>query len=1131
MPDSNGSNIPGSDETDLSLAEWLAEVGDRIACGESVDLGGLTADDPGKAERLRRLVPALEMMARLWNRPGPPTEPSDGGGRAGGGLLGPLGDFVTVRELGRGGMGVVYEAMQVSLNRPVALKILPAVSADDPSRLRRFRVEAQAAACLSHPHIVPVYLVGSDGGTHFYAMKLVEGKTLARVIAEARRATARTGRRAGPTPREAAALAKQAAEALQYAHEQGIVHRDVKPSNLLVEAPGWLWVTDFGLARVPGAADLSSPGALLCTLRYASPEQVVGDRAGVNHRTDVYSLGATLYELVSLRPAFPIDDRIALLKAIAGREPVPLRRLDPSVPRDLETVVAKAMAKDAARRYATAGELADDLGRFLDDRPIKARPAGRSDRLGKFARRHRGAAAAAVAFVAVGAAAAVGASLWRQGILAGHNRELAVALRRAERNEWVNRKLWYGSQIRLARQEFAAGQVEFAQEVLDGLRPGPRDRDPRGFEWFHLRRLFGRDLSLLFGHEEGVTALAVSADGKTLATGDRGGTVVFWDLDRWRERARRKLARGPVRGLVFSPDGKVAACWTDAPVDLTLLDASAARVLGVLGGLRGEVRGARFTPDGATLAALDVGPGPDGAPARAAFFPLQGGPSGSTAGPKPVPCDRLAFSRDGRFLATSAGRGAVTLREAADGREVTVFPGYFEAISSIAFTPDGALLAARHEGGMTFWDVATGDQSVLTEVPGDGRARFAENGARGPAFPLEFDDRAAWMVDPRAKPEVIELAGDVTGPGAFAFAPAGAPWLVAGARFRGTGVWDAGGRSVAWFPHPRSYENALAAAPDGASLFVAAGDDVRVRRWRVGADKPEPSVRIQAHRSEAWSLAFTPDGSAVISSADDHTVRLWDPRDGAPRGVFRGHTALVSSVAASPEGARFASASFDGTVRVWDLSSGRTYRTLRGHEGRVRTVAYAPGGVCVASGGNDRTVRVWDVESGTAVRTFAGLPSIVRAVAFDPGGGRLAAALDDGAVLVWDLRSAAGPRSLARGKPAASVAFSPDGRTLAVGDDGGRVTCWDAATWARGPSFKGSDAPVWGLAFNDDGRTLAAACGDAKVRLWDPATGEVLLLLEGHERRVNAVAFSPDGRTLASASHEGVVRLWLSDRP
>jgi serine/threonine protein kinase len=335
-----------------------------------------------------------------------------------------LGDYRILREVGRGGMGIVYEAEQVSLGRRVALKVLPLASALDPRQLQRFRIEAQAAALLHHPHIVPVYAVGSDRGLHYYAMQFIHGPTLADIIrdlASSKRAEAAIGTSSIPTAaglssqgrdfaRAAARLGQQAAEALDHAHSLGVLHRDVKPSNLMVDPQGDLWITDFGLARVASESDLTRTGDLLGTLRYISPEQA-GGRSPVDHRADIYSLGVTLYELLTLRPAFHAADRHALLRSITQDEPPGPRRVDPSIPRDLETIVLKAMAKEPASRYRSARELAEDLARFRSDRSIQARRPGPLELVARWSRRHRPAVVTStiVALLTLGVAAGL---LW-----------------------------------------------------------------------------------------------------------------------------------------------------------------------------------------------------------------------------------------------------------------------------------------------------------------------------------------------------------------------------------------------------------------------------------------------------------------------------------------------------------------------------------------------------------------------------------------------------------------------------------------------------------------------------------------------------------------------------------------------
>jgi tetratricopeptide (TPR) repeat protein len=365
-----------------------------------------------------------------------------------------LGDFRILREIGRGGMGVVYEAEQKSLRRRVALKVLPFAAGLDPKRLARFRIEVQAAARLHHSNIVPVYAVGEEAGVHFTAMQFVQGRPLDAVIRElratgnkrscdgSRSAEAASITSSGSTRNRAffravAELGIQAADALDHAHEMGVVHRDVKPSNLLVDTDGTLWVADFGLAELEDAASEAGTQGLAGTLRYASPEQVKGRRTPMDHRTDVYSLGATLYELIALRPAFSGENRAALLHHIALDEPPRLRRTNPAVPPPLETIVHAAMAKTPDERYASARALSEDLRRYLADRPIEARRSSLFRRSIQWVRRHRAlsTAAAGILVVLVAFLAVTTAVLWQEREAnAAALRTTEASARRAEAN-------------------------------------------------------------------------------------------------------------------------------------------------------------------------------------------------------------------------------------------------------------------------------------------------------------------------------------------------------------------------------------------------------------------------------------------------------------------------------------------------------------------------------------------------------------------------------------------------------------------------------------------------------------------------------------------------------------------------
>ncbi|WP_422926741.1 tetratricopeptide repeat protein [Singulisphaera sp. PoT] len=517
-----------SDSLDPALLDLVEEFSARILAGEGLDFDTIAREHPECAEALRELMPAMLDLAELGRIE--EAAKDEGAGEVDDDEPRVFGGFRIVREVGRGGMGIVYEAEQVALKRFVALKVLPAVAALDPRALKRFELEAQVAGWLQHPRIVPVHDVGIVDRVPYYSMQFIEGGSLADLIRELRglvdaggarptdqgdenglstlalgllsgrfappRGDSSSGRTSGVFNsgtdfheatgqgssirgrayfRTVARLGMQAADALAYAHEQGIVHRDIKPANLLLDPRGELWVADFGMADVQGDAGVTQTGDMPGTLRYMSPEQARGKRALVDRRTDLYSLGATLYELLTLRPAVVGEDRQDILRCISEEEPTPIRRINPAVPVDLATILSKAMAKDPLNRYETARHLADDLERFLDGRPISARPVGPLVRAWRWSRRkpmQAGLAAGLAAAIVVGFAGITWS--WREAV---HQKRLlqvaeADARRQAAKADAINRFLIEGLLIQAEPSNSPVERHVTLLEVLDRASQG-----------------------------------------------------------------------------------------------------------------------------------------------------------------------------------------------------------------------------------------------------------------------------------------------------------------------------------------------------------------------------------------------------------------------------------------------------------------------------------------------------------------------------------------------------------------------------------------------------------------------------------------------------------------------------------
>jgi WD40 repeat protein/serine/threonine protein kinase len=1038
------------------------------------------------------------------------------------------GQYEIEAEHARGGLGRVLIARDRRFGRRVAIKELLA-----PTRraVARFVREAMVSARLQHPSIVPVYDAGrwSSGGL-FYAMKLISGRSLRELVDEAK------------TLDERLALVPHilaVADAMAYAHSHGIIHRDLKPSNVMIGSFGETVVIDWGLAKdlsqqggepwedvsnevtpVSSGEELTVVGAVLGTPQYMPPEQARGE--AVDARADVYAIGALLFTLMVGKAPYTGATAAEILKKVKLAEPSLFDALPAGVPKDLEAILRKAMARRPEDRYDTALELADDLRRFLEGQLVNAHEYSQLTLLWRWLVRHRilvAVVALCAAILVAGGSYSVRRIVRERQVALDRSNDLVLAQARTslERDPtqtlaWLKtlpaRAVDEGTIRNLALDALSRGTARHVfRNDADRWVPGAASPDGRWLALGDRRSLFVWDLKegrvvARLPTEREIARMSFSPDGKTVAfTLWEKQSLQLWDRT---TGAMRELpgGAGAIEHLAFSRDGKWLVVSRSGPqLELVELASGRPRVWG--DHMHSGRLDVRLSPDGRRLAYAGI----DG---RIHLAEVEGGALRRLEGVGEARA--LAFSPDGRHFAAGGTGGTLWLWDL-EGEGRRSLRGHTRDVECLQFSPDGRrLLSAGLDGAVRLWEVGSGAGQALGEH--EGGATWATFSSDGERVASAGQDRLVrlWFL---ATGDRRVLRGH-TGPVQRVDFLGDGDHLMSASVDRTTRIW-ALPKAPAQVLQARNWITTVAFSPD--ERYLAAGDqDGLVWRWDRGTGKV---AAWPGHRRNVVSVAFSPDGRTVASASLDGTVRLWEVTSGASH-ILTGHTSDVLKVAFAPDGQLLASTGRDGTLWLWDVATGKG-RSLPGHQGEARALTFSPDGRLLASAGSDGLVLLTDMATGRS-RSLRGHALAVPSVSFSHSGRWLVSGGADGTMRLWDVAS--GRVQLLTRQPLGlrDVIFSLNDRLVAAaGEDGLVLVCGLGPGTCR--SLVGHSERISKVDFSPDGRLLASAGHDRAVRLWDVSSG-LLVGLHHHDEAVNQVVFSPDGHWLVSAGADLTARLW-----
>jgi WD40 repeat protein/serine/threonine protein kinase len=1092
---------------------------DDLAAREAY-LDQACAGDGLLRQRIAGLLGALGRAGGFLESPGAAVEPGETvdcpsavPAETEGGVVGP---YKLLEQIGEGGFGAVYMAEQSQpVRRRVALKVLKP-GMDTKQVVARFEAERQALAIMDHPNIAKVFDGGATpSGRPYFVMELVRGVPITGFCDQNQL-----------NPQQRLELFIPVCLAVQHAHQKGIIHRDIKPTNVLVTLHDGIpvpKVIDFGIAKamvqpLTERTLFTGFAQMVGTPLYMSPEQTEMGGLDVDTRTDIYALGVVLYELLTGTTPFDRDrfkkagydeirrvirdeepvrpsTRISTLGPAAGpisvcrrSDPLRLRRL---VRGELDWVAMKCLEKDRNRRYESASALAADIQRYLRDEPVQACPPSAWYRFRKLARRNRrtlvmGTVLASAAFGGVATLAVSTALVWKA------NQDLKASVERERREAYFQR-------ITVAHREPSTDNLAAALRAL-----GECPEELRGLEWHYLMRLCKVE-PLVIRDKTGVIGAAFSPDGERLACAGGDGTVKIRDSRTGKRLQEFAAHERAACSVVFHPDGRhLATAGADGLVKIWNLDDGREVFREKCDALRKF--GAAYTvafrpPDGRHLAA-----GSDGA--VTVWDWRAGQPLHSYSGHEhhSIP---VAFSPDGRCLATgSSWRQGQSLWDADTGSLIRTWPAHRHPVTALAFDPDGSRLAtASLDRSVKLWDRGTGE--VLQTLLHTGNVLGVAFSPDGRRLASTGEDKVVRLWDPATGREVLGLRGHTDMCGCVAFSPDGRR-LVSGSLDGTIRVWDA--------------------TP------------------LQGNESQETSTFTQ-HHDEIRSVVVSPDGERIVSAGGGGPVgsgslaKVWNAATGEVIAEFPGHTILVWTAAWHPHGQRVATVGVDGLqhgVKVWDSRNGRELFAIlsRGGKFAVPFLAAAfgpnPDGRYLVTGKQDGSLQIWDSRNGEKVRSLGSHTREIRGLVFSPDGQLLVSASGDGEIKFWDatrLDAEQEPRlPPIRARvpgPCLNVAFSPDSQRLVTGGTGNTIVVWDVKTGKDLLTLRGHSGEVYTVAFSPrDGRWIASGGEDSTVKIWDSQTGAEVATFRGHVGLVSSVAFSPDGKRVYSGSRDTTVKIW-----